>query len=139
VTVPVGDQDVTLSISASNTCLATTARLRVTLNAKRIAASRAGKLRFVKAEFSIDRGVRHTRHRTVRRHGRATTITSVTYLPNRTVVSLPAKLSFRLARLRPGAHALRIRLFFHTSVHGHVRTVTRTLTRSFKVCRGAAG
>jgi hypothetical protein len=76
--------------------------------------------------------------RIVRRHHRRISLTTVTYLANRTVSSLPATVSLKLAGLVTGMHTLRVKMVFRETVRRHGRrvtiSVTRTLSQKFPVC-----
>jgi uncharacterized delta-60 repeat protein len=134
VTTPTGNQTLTLQTSASATCLAASAKLHATLNSTAIAGSTATALRFFKAQFSIDRGVKHVHHHTVHRQGKKVTVTTVTFTPNRTAHALPASPSFPLTGLKSGTHTLRIQALFHKTVQKRTQTVTKKLTQKFTVC-----
>jgi len=133
VSVTAGNQKIVLSTSVPSGCLATSAKLMATLNSTTIANSTGSKLKFVKAQFFIDRGVRHVHHHTIRRHGKTFKVTTVTYTANRTVKSLPANLSFPLTGLKHGTHSLHARVVFH-KVHPSNQTVTKKLSQKFSVC-----
>jgi hypothetical protein len=81
---------------------APSAKLATTLAAMTIAGPTASRAKFVKAQFFIDRGVRHVHHHRVRRHRKTVTVTSIGYTPSRTITALPANLSFGLGGLKSG-------------------------------------
>ena len=124
--------------SLGSACVARSGSLSATLSSSAIAGSTATKLRSTGAALSIDRGVRHVHHRTVRRHGKKVVLTTITYTPNVTVGRLPMNVSLKLAGMSSGSHAFNVKVSYHATVkrHGHRQTVTvsKTLSLTFKVC-----
>jgi streptogramin lyase len=138
-TARIGNQQIQLLTPALVTCTASAKTLRVALRSLAIAHSRAAKLRFQKAVFFIDKGIRHTRKRTTRlRNGHKHTITVVVFTANAVAHHLPSTPVLRLAGLKPGVHTLRVTLFYKKTVSGHRRhrlvTVTKTVRAKFRVC-----
>ena len=123
-TITVGNQKFTLSASESSGCLARSGLLHTQLSAPARAGSSAGPLRFARALFFVDRGVRHVHRRVVHRHGKRVTVTTVTHSANRTVSSLPATVSFKLAGLASGLHTLGVKVVLHRTVRRHRHHVT---------------
>jgi DNA-binding beta-propeller fold protein YncE len=138
VTGLIGNRKVTLATTVPSGCLATSATLNASLSAAAIAGSSGSALSFVRASFYIDRGVKHVHHHVRRHNGKKVTVTTVTHTANRTVTSVPAKVSLKLGGLKSGSHTLRVRVVFHKSVrrNGHKRTVSvfKTLSQKFTVC-----
>ena len=104
ITAKIDNQLITLMTSLRSTCVARSGSLSATLTSSAIPGSKATKLRSTGAAFSIDRGVRHVHHRTVRRHGKTVVLTTTTYTPNVTVGRLPTNVSLKLAGLSSGSH-----------------------------------
>jgi hypothetical protein len=133
-----GDQRVTLVSPSSKACLASNNALRVTLSSAEIAHSKAAKLKFSRAAFFLDKGVKHVARRTVKAHGGHKTTTVITYTANATARRAPANLTFKLTGLKAGTHTLSVKLYYSESVtrHNHRTTVTvaKTLTAKFLIC-----
>jgi hypothetical protein len=120
-------------------CTARAKTLNVVLRSVAIAHSRAAKLRFGRAAFFIDMGIRHTRkRRTHSRKGHQHTITIVVFTANAVVRHLPSTPVLRLSGLKSGVHTLRVTVSYKKTVtsHHHRRavTVTKTVHAKFKVC-----
>jgi streptogramin lyase len=132
------NQQITLVTPSLKVCTASKSSLRATLRSSAIARSRATKLKFVSAAFFLDKGIKHTTHKTKRVHGKKRKVTVVTYTANATVRHLPATLSLRLKGLKSGRHTLKVVLTYKKTVtsHGHRKTkqVTKTVTAKFLVC-----
>ncbi len=117
----VDDQRLTLVTPSPLVCIAASARLPVTFTSSRAGRSHTH-LRLRLVTFTIDRGVKHTRHA---RHR-----TVVTYTPNATAQSSPAREQLSLKGLAHGTHTLKV---LATYTVGR-RTVTKTLSAKFLVC-----
>jgi hypothetical protein len=104
----------------------------------RIAGSNAHAVHFSHAEVFIDRGIKHVRHHSIRRHGRTVRTTTVSYGANRTIGTLPGTITLKLATLSSGSHGLRVVFTFHRTVrkNGRSHTVSSTgaLSTKFRVC-----
>jgi len=138
-TATFGNQQITLTTASLLTCIVKTNSLSVMLSSAAIRHSRATKLHFVTAAFSLDQGVRHVRQRTTRRrNGKRKTVKVIVYTANAVAHHVPVTLRLRLAGLRSGSHTLKVRLSYRETVtrHHHKRTVTvsKTLTAKFRVC-----
>lgn len=134
-TATIGNERLTLKTPAG--CLARSSTLQAELSATTL--SKGTKLRFSRAAFSLDRGVR-TIHKRIRRlaNGRTQTITIVRFVPNATVHSLPASPRLSLRGLKSGSHTLTV-VVTETSTltrHGHrtIRHVSLTLRARFSIC-----
>jgi hypothetical protein len=110
----------------------------VTLSSTTIKGSKLAKLKFSSLAVMIDKGVKHTTTKTVRKHGKKVRVTVTTYKPNAVVEKLPASLKLKLTGLRSGQHTLKVTFSYTETVthHGHrtKRTVKKTLTMKFIVC-----
>lgn len=135
VTRTIGNQRVVLSSLLPATCLPKAASLQATLSSNAITGSKATPVRFFRAEFYIDRGVRHIHQKVRRSHGKKTVVTTVAYTPNHTSRRQPSAAFFKLTRLRSGSHTLRVTAFFHRKVvrHGHRLTLTVSTSLSLKI------
>ena len=91
-------------------CTVRTHRLPVTLNSTTIKNSTKPKLKFSNAAFYIDKGVKHTVKKTVRKHGKKVKVTVRTYKPNATAKKLPASLNLKLTDVKAGQHTLKVTL-----------------------------
>ena len=139
-----GNQRVTLITAAASVCRAATTTLPVTLG--EVKQSRGVPLRFQRAGFYIDRGLKRTRsiEKKIRRHGRTTVVKvkTTTYAANVTAMSLPAAESFSLAGLKPGQHTLTVKLTYSERERVTVKRkrvtrtviVTKTISAKFSVC-----
>ena len=138
VTTTVGNLGLTLSIAGSSACLARPGPLQATLSSSTVPHSTGPSLHFIRASVFVDRGVRHVHRRSVLRNHRRVTVTTVTYSANRTVTSLPASISLKLAGLASGTHMLRVSYLFHKTVRRHGKRVTIPVTKTqsakFHVC-----
>ena len=138
LTDTVEDHSMAASLTLPNACFAKSKTLSVAASTARIAGSHAHAVHFSHAEVFVDRGVKHVRHHTVRRHGHNVRVTTVTYSPNSTVDALPSTTVLKLTPFPSGSHALRIVFTFHRTVrkNGRSRTisVTSTLSTKFKIC-----
>jgi streptogramin lyase len=138
LTAHVGNQVVTVVTASPTVCVAGAAGLPVTLDSTAVTGSHAAKLRFRKAAFFLDRGVRHTK--TVRKHvhGKVKKVKVVTFVANATAHHVPVTESLRVSTLTGKAHKLKIVLTYAKTVkrHGHTRTVTVTkrLRSTFQIC-----
>ena len=135
----VGNQQIELTTPSLLICTARANTLSVTLRSVAIARSRAGSVRFTRAVFFIDKGIRHTRKRTTRLlNGHKHTMTIVVFTANAVTHHLPSMPVLRLARLKSGVHTLRVMVSYKKTItiHHHSRaiTVTKTVTAKFKVC-----
>jgi len=137
-TATLGNQRITLTTPSTSICTANSGKLAVTLSSTRIKNSKKAKLKFSSAVFYIDKGVKHTIKRTVRRHGKQVKVTVTVYKANAAVKKLPASPRLKLSGVRSGRHNLRVTLsYIETVTHdGHKvkQTVSKTLTVAFKVC-----
>ena len=137
-TATADNQRITLTTPSRLVCAASSGKLSVSLTSTAIAKSHAPKLRFVRAAFYLDKGVKHIKHVPVRVHGKTKTKTVTTYAANVTAHHVPAKLALKLAGLNSGTHTLTVKLSYHETVRKHGRrttvTVTKTVRASFRVC-----
>jgi streptogramin lyase len=133
-----GNQQITLGTPAHGQCTARTSTLAVTLSSTAIPKSHATRLHFAAASFFLDKGVKHTRKRTVHAHGHKTTIIVVVFKPNATATHMPVNSHLRLTGLKSGTHTLKARVAYTKTIvrHSHhVRiTVAKTLSAPFAVC-----
>jgi len=133
-----GNQQITLTTPATSICTASKSRLAVMLNSTAIRNSKKARLKFFDAVLYIDKGVKHTITKSVRRHGKKVKVTVTTYKANATVKKLPASPNLKLTGLNSGQHTLKVTLSYIEAVtkHGHKtkKTVNKTLTVKFKVC-----
>lgn len=133
-----GNQQITLTTPAGSTCTQRTSRLAVMLSSTAIKNSKKAKLKFSKAVLYVDKGVKHTITKRVRRHGKRVKVKVTTYKPNATLKRLPASPSLKLSGLKSGQHTLKVILSYRETVtrHGHKtkKTVSKTLTVKFRVC-----
>jgi DNA-binding beta-propeller fold protein YncE len=135
-----GDQQITLTTPSPLTCATTGKTLGVTLGSATIAGSKAARLRFASVALYLDRGIKHTRKRTLRtRAGKEKTVTITSYYPNTTARHLPATLELSIpANLKAGTHTLAAKVSYKEtrSKHGHktIVTLTKTLITKFTVC-----
>jgi DNA-binding beta-propeller fold protein YncE len=130
VVAVLGNEKLTLQTSPAGGCLATSMKLKATLNSTAIAGAKAPKLRFANARFFIGRGIKHIHHHSVLRQHKKITVTSVTYTPNRSISALPASLSLPLTGLKSGTQSLKVQVAFHRQG----QPVTKTLTQKFTIC-----
>jgi streptogramin lyase len=137
-TATFGNQKITLTTPAGSTCTQRTSKLAVMLTSTAIKNSKKAKLKFSKAVFYVDKGVKHTITKRVRKHGKLVKVKVTTYTPNATVKKLPASPSLKLSGLKSGQHTLKVTLSYIEIVrkHGHKtkKTVKKTLTVKFRVC-----
>jgi hypothetical protein len=142
-----GDQRVTLTTPAGSSCEARGRKLPVSLSEKK---THGTPLKFKRATFFLDKGVKHTRKekKKIRRHGKTAieTIKVTKYLPNATATRLPATKQLSLAGLKPGTHTLTVKLSYSQTKNAVVKrhgktvkvkrtiTVTKTLKVKFTVC-----
>ncbi|HEY2719638.1 MAG TPA: hypothetical protein VGI52_08410 [Solirubrobacteraceae bacterium] len=133
-----GNQQITLTTPSLSICTAPAKTLPVALSSTTIPKSRGAKLRFASAAFYVDGGVKRRIMRTVRAHGKRKTVTVTLYAANALTHHASASLALRLAGLRPGLHALKVKLSYKQTItrHHHRRTVTltKTLSAQFRVC-----
>ena len=138
ITAKIDNQLITVVTSLGSACVARSGSLSATLTSAAIPGSTATKLRSTGAAFSIDRGVRHVHHRTVRRHGNTVVLTTTTYTPNVKVGKPPTNVSLKLAGLSSRSHVFNVKVSYHATVkrHGHRHTVSvsKTLSLTFQVC-----
>ena len=137
-TATLGNQRITLTTPSTSICTASSSKLAVTLSSTAIRNSKKAKLKFSSGVFYIDKGVKHTIKKTVRKHGKQVKVTVTAYKANATVKKLPASLKLKLSGVRSGRHTLRVTLSYIKTItkHGHKgkQTVNKTLTVTFKVC-----
>jgi virginiamycin B lyase len=139
-TSTVGNQQIRLMTPSPLICTARTKTLSVVLRSVAIPHSHAAKLRFERAAFFIDKGIRHTRKRTTRlRNGHKHTKTVVVFTANAVARHLPATPVLRLAGLKSGVHTLRVTVSYTRAMPGHHHrrktvTVTKTIKAKFAVC-----
>ncbi len=133
-----GNQQITLTTPATSVCTASKSTLAVILNSTAIRNSKKAKLKFSSAVLYIDKGVKHTIKKTVRKHGKEVKVTVTTYKANATVKKLPASPKLKLSGLKSGRHTLKVTLSYIETVtnHGHKtkKLVHKTLTVKFKIC-----
>jgi hypothetical protein len=137
-TATFGNQQISLTTPATSICTARSSKPAVTLNSTAIRNSKKAKLRFSAGVFYIDKGVKHTITKTVRKNGKHVKVTLTTYKANAAVKTLPASPKLKLTGLKAGRHTLKVTLSYIETVthHGHKtkKTVNKTLTVTFKVC-----
>jgi hypothetical protein len=137
-TVTFGNQQITLTIPATSVCTASNSRLAVTLTSAAIRNSQKAKVEFSRAVLYIDKGVKHTVTKTLRKHGKKVKVKVTTYKANATVNKLPASPELKLSGLKPGQHTLKVTLSYIETVtkHGHKsqKTANKTLIVKFRVC-----
>ena len=108
------------------------------VNSVAIAQSKGAKLRFANAALYIDRGVKHTTTKIVRRHGKRVKVKVTTYKANASTRRLPTSLQLKLTGLKPGSHKLSVRFFYTESVikrgKRSRKTVDKVLVSGFEVC-----
>ncbi|MGO9958896.1 MAG: hypothetical protein ACLP50_23525 [Solirubrobacteraceae bacterium] len=133
----IGDQRLTLTTPSAQVCTASTATLAASFTSTTVGGSREH-LHFIRVAFSIDKGVTHTRHETIRARGKRRTVTVTTHSPNATERSSPATVKLRLAGLKPGLHTLTVAgSYSETAGRGrkrHKQFKTKTLHAQFRVC-----
>jgi hypothetical protein len=77
----------------------------VTLESTTIPRSKAAKLKFSSAALYIDKGIKHTRRKTVRtRNGKKKKVLVTVYDANATVHHVPVTSNLSLAGLKAGTH-----------------------------------
>ncbi len=133
------DQQITLRTPSPLTCSTSASRLAVTLTSTTIAKSKSTHLKFTRAAFFIDKGIKHTRQETLHtRNGKKHTVTVISYSANTTTRHLPATLALSLSGLKSSPHTLEVTLYYTETKkkHGHKKivTVTKTLSAKFTVC-----
>jgi streptogramin lyase len=132
------NQSITVTAPAASICTANTAKLPLTLNSTVIKGSRKPKLSFSNAVLYLDKGVKHTTTKTVRRHAKKLKLKVTIYKPNATVRKLPSSPNLKLAGLKSGQHTLKAIFSYMETVTKHRRkskqAVTKTLTTKFLVC-----
>jgi streptogramin lyase len=138
-TAKVGNQQIRLVTPSLHICTPRAETLSVALRSVAIAHSRAARLRFARAAFFIDKGVRHTHRRKARLPGGHKHVTTVvTFTANAVAHHLPSTPVLRLAGLKSGVHTLRVTVSYVKTVtrHGHRKAVTvnKTVTVKFDVC-----
>lgn len=137
-TATVGNQQITLTTPSPTACTANTTKLSVTFNSTINHHSHGAKLKFASVAFFVDRGVKHTRHKTVTRNGKKKQVRVTVYLANATAHKAPVTVALSLRGLTSGNHKLRVVASYRRKVktHGHTKTVTvtKTLTVHFTVC-----
>ena len=137
-TATLGNQRITLTTPSISVCTANRSKLAVTLSSATIKNSNKAKLKFSSAVFYIDKGVKHTIKKAVRKHGKRVKVTVTVNKANASVKKLPASPRLKLSALRSGTHTLRVTLsYIETVTKGGrkvKRTVNKTLMVTFKVC-----
>jgi streptogramin lyase len=119
--VTIGNQQVTVALSPTGTCVAKGKTLSVSLKSKTL--KHGTKLKFVGASVFVDKGVKH-------KHGK-----KVVFKANKVVHKLPATVKLKLAGLKSGSHTIKLKLTYKTVVkHGHSKSVKKTVSVKFKVC-----
>jgi hypothetical protein len=135
----VDNQQITLVTPSLLACTASAKKLGVRLSSAKIRGSRAAKLKFSSARFYLDKGVKHTRHKTVRtRTGKKKKELVTVYTPNATAHHVPVTVDLSLKGKKAGTHTLKVVVAYKETKrkHGHrtTVTVTKTLKVKFKVC-----
>jgi hypothetical protein len=129
-TASVGNQQITLTTPAA--CVAPSAKPGAT--ATSTATSKGAKLKFLTVTFYVDKGIKHSHHKT---EGNKRVVV-ITYTPNATKHHLPATVELSLARLKSGPHTLKVTFYFKETKHNHgykqTVTVKKTLKVTFTVC-----
>lgn len=137
VTKRFGNQKLTLTVPSLSTCTAKTGALGALLNTT--TSYKGTKLRFVRASYYLDKGVKHTSRKTVRlKNGRKKRVTVVTYTPNLYQRLLPSLWAFGLRPFNSGWHVLKVVMSYNkTVVRNHRKktvTATTTISARFDVC-----
>jgi len=127
-----GNQRITVTLPATNPCLAAGARLPLKLSSAAIGGSKPAKLSFKLAAVFIDRGLKRTRIKLVTVHHHAHRKRVTVYVPNASARHLPATLSPSLHGLRAGTHGLSLTLTYTRTRHVKHRTVRTTVTKTIK-------
>jgi hypothetical protein len=135
-TAKLGDQQITLTTPSPLAC--NTTRLAATVNSTTIAKSKASKLTFVSVAFYIDKGVKHTGHRTEHARKGKKKVLTITYAANATEHHVPVTVDLSLAGLKPGTHNLKVVVSYRETerAHRHKKTTpfSKTLKVKFTVC-----
>jgi 6-phosphogluconolactonase (cycloisomerase 2 family) len=137
--VTFGNQRITLTTPSFQTCTAQGHDLAASLSSVAIRSSRAAKLKFVRAAFYLDRGVKRTRTKTTKTHtGKPKTVRYTFYAANTVEHRVPVTVVLPIAGLKTGTHTLTVTVSYQETKrkHGPKLTVTvlRALTAKFKVC-----
>ncbi len=131
-TAALGNQRITLTTPSLQACVASPKRLTVSLSST--TKSTGTKLKFASAAFYVDKGIKHQRR--VRKGTK--TVTVISHKPNAKARRLPATVSLSTARLKPGAHTLKVVVSYKKSKikHGIKETVivSKTLRVKFTIC-----
>ena len=136
-TATFGNQSITLTSPSLSACVASTSPLKATLTSATVGGGT--KLRFSSAGFFIDRGVKHTKKKTVHlKNGTTKKITVTTYVANVVVHGVPTTVSISLSGVKSGSHTLKVVISYKkTVVKNHKKktvTVTKSVTSTFTVC-----
>jgi hypothetical protein len=127
-----------ITLTTPTACTASTGKLTATADSSTIAGSKATKLKLSSVAFYLDKGVKHTAHRTEHKHGHTKKVKVITYRANATGHHVPTTVKLSLAGLKPGTHTLKITISYKETVrkHGHRKTltVTKSLQTKFTVC-----
>jgi hypothetical protein len=136
VTASFGNQRLSLTTPSPLMCLASTAQLPVTFTSVKVSSHDA--LSFTGISFTIDKGVKHQRHKKERKHGKRATVTVTTYVPNATAHRVPATVDLSLKGLGHGTHTLTVVAGYSETVGSgrkrHKERKTKTLKTPFSVC-----
>jgi streptogramin lyase len=114
-------------------CVAAGARLAATLTATKLPGSSKAD-RFLRATFTIDKGLVRKRRETVRVHGHLRHKVVTVHVVNATARRLPAAESLKLTGLKAGLHRLRVKVFYRETVKHRKVTRSTTLSVQFRVC-----
>jgi hypothetical protein len=129
----IGDQQLVLTTPSATTCTPHAAGLKVTFSST--STSKSPSLKFSRAAFYIDKGIKHTRKKK-RKHHKSVTV--VSFSPNAVVKSVPSTLTLTLAGEKSGPHTLKVVSSYKKRVTKHHHkvtiTVTKMLTVKFTIC-----
>jgi hypothetical protein len=137
-TAHVGNQQITLVTPALSACTASTGKLAATLSSA--TGTKGTKLKFSSAAFYIDKGIKHTTHKTKHlKDGKTKHIKITVYEPNATAHHVPTTVELSLTGLKAGTHTLKVILSYKETKkekHGKHKTVTvtKTVKTPFTVC-----
>jgi streptogramin lyase len=137
-TATLGNQRITVITASPSACVASGGSLPVALNSVAITKSKGAKLKFANAALYLDRGVKHTTTKIVRRHGKRVKLKVTTYKANASTRRLPTSLQLKLTGIKSGSHKLSVRFFYTESVvkrgKRSRKTVEKVVASGFEVC-----
>ncbi len=127
-----GNQRLTLTAPAASLCTAHTGKLRVGFTTSAVKGSKKTKLKFTRAAFYIDKGVKHTKKESRRVDGRRKTVTVTTYGPNAIGKKTPVSASISLRSVKTGRHVLKVVAAYTEPVKRGKKTRTVTVTKTVR-------